>query len=236
MKLVQVVPPTLIEYTLTKSTLILGGDSEADIRIEGEGIFAKHAVIWGNRGLYAISDWAKQGALWVNGVAVVSGQALRTIDEIKLGNVILKFVPDNVSAEQSQIHAVVVPSQTLLDPMPSPSEKLHHISPETRAQLRRISLCPPENAHRLWQRRYFRRMKQLQKLGKRRWKKARSETFFNYNSVESPTDRCHQFWHEYSQSAFNRHPGITLSKIRYFNIIFPPILLMLIMQPRGFLN
>lgn len=203
MKLVQIVPPTLTEYRLYKSTLILGSNDEADIQVEGEDIYAKHAVIWENRGLYAISDWAKQGGLWVNTIAVVSGQALRANDEIKLGKTVLKFLPDNASATPSQADDPSALPQDHFEVSTSLTEKLSHVNPEIRAQLRLISLCPSEKI-RPWQKQYFRRMKNFGKLRKRMLfqPKIKTHTNLKRETIISPIDKCRQKWFDYTQTAF----------------------------------
>lgn len=98
MKLILTSGPYPIEYLLTKQTTTLGRAAEADISLDDMlETCSYHAVIWQNRGLFAISDWNNQGGVEVNGKPVVPGQPLWAGDRITLGEVELFFLRDTAS-------------------------------------------------------------------------------------------------------------------------------------------
>ncbi len=101
MKLILVSTVSPVEYPLLKNSIIVGSDAVADICLEDTTVKPQHAIIWQNRGMFAISAANTQGPVLVNGKAAIFGQPLWPGDEITLGNARLLFVGDNVTAAES---------------------------------------------------------------------------------------------------------------------------------------
>lgn len=122
MKLIRLTPPTT-EYHIAKSAMVIGSSDTADITVSGRNILPKHAAIWRTGDMFAVSDWNGGGQVWVNGKPVQSGQVLWEDDELKIADIIFKFVADNVTIEtlpvQPPEHPTEMAAQSLTPLIPA---------------------------------------------------------------------------------------------------------------------
>lgn len=141
MKLVLIGTPSPTEYLLLKQTVTVGSAPEADISLDDPDMFPLHAVIWQNRGMFAISDWNNQGGVRVNDQPPIAGQPLWAGDKILLGNTTLVFLKDHTPIEQFIVAAPAEAVDEFSFPRPSTAvsalDRLNTLDNATLEKLRR---------------------------------------------------------------------------------------------------
>ena len=89
MKLVLINTKTPTEYDLSKSSARIGSAADADICLQVDDVAPYHAVIWQDKGKFAIGHWNDQGVVYVNGKRAAPGQPLWPKDRISVGKATL---------------------------------------------------------------------------------------------------------------------------------------------------
>lgn len=79
-----------VEFALDKPVLVVGRGADADIVISDVQVSRHHAQIRQTGQQFLITDLGSTNGTLINGVAIRGPQALRTGDEIRIGNVILR--------------------------------------------------------------------------------------------------------------------------------------------------
>lgn len=144
MKLVLIGTSSPTEYLLLKQTITVGSAPEADISLDDPDMFPYHAVIWQNRGMFAISDWNNQGGVRVNDQPPVAGQPLWAGDKILLANSTLVFLKDHTPVDEFIVAAPAgQPEPDLLSPPPGIVSALDHLNTLDNATLEKLRRQSP---------------------------------------------------------------------------------------------
>ena len=80
---------------------VLGRSTEVDIALEHKDISREHACIEQREGMFFISDMGSTNGTFVNGSRLDTAVALQQGDEIRIGNVVLRFHDRRLDHDQS---------------------------------------------------------------------------------------------------------------------------------------
>jgi sigma-B regulation protein RsbU (phosphoserine phosphatase) len=98
-KLLVVSGPKTGSTIVLKDGLIIGRGQKADVRFIDDSLSRQHAKLAFVKGSWEISDLGSSNGTFVNGDPVVTAQSLRNGDEVRLGELLLRFYLDQESAE-----------------------------------------------------------------------------------------------------------------------------------------
>ena len=143
MKLVLINTPHPKEYVLSKSTIKIGSASDADICLFVDKVAPYHAVIWQNRGKFAIGHWNNQGVVFVNGKQAIQGQPLWPRDKITLGEADLIFMKDDTNIDN--LSRQTSPSSKSKEKEKTPSAKRQ----KTASELQKLAGLDSETLEKL---------------------------------------------------------------------------------------